>query len=70
MDLFTDNQLARYCIHLATGTMCIIIKAEWYKGQLDYSVLIPQKNEKDQTIFCNATYSQNEIDLLDLWIED
>ncbi len=68
MDLFTDNQIGRCCVHIATDTVCIIKKVEWYKGQLDYSVLVPQNDNKGKTIFCDATYSQTEIVLLEIWV--
>ena len=67
-DLFTDNQKGRIAVHLATDSLVIILFADWYKGGLHYKVLVPIKNEKDKPIFCNATYSENELELLDKWV--
>lgn len=69
MDLFTQNQKGRFCVHLATDTVCIVKDAHWFKDSLSYSVLVPQKDEKGKPIFCDATYSEKEIQLLDVWIE-
>lgn len=69
MDLFTQDQKGRCCVHLKTETVCIVKKAMWYKGELNYKVLVPQKDEKGKPIFCDATYSEKEIQLLDAWIE-
>ena len=68
MDLFTINQKGRFCIHKATNEMCVVKKAEWFRGHLTYDLLVPQKDEKGKLILCNATYSENEIELLNIWI--
>ena len=49
-------------------SLVIILFADWYKGGLNYKVLVPMKDEKDKTIFCNATYSEYELELLDKWV--
>ena len=67
-DLFTDNQKGRIAVHLATDSLVIILFADWYKGCLNYKVLVPMKDEKDKTIFCNATYSGKELELTDSWV--
>ena len=67
-DLFTENQKGRIAVHLATDSLVIILFADWYKGGLNYKVLVPMKDEKDKTIFCNATYSEYELELLDKWV--
>ena len=68
-DLFTSNQIGRFCIHLATNTLCIVRNVGWYKGGLDYGLLVPRKDEKGNVEFCDAVYSQQEIELLNIWIE-
>lgn len=69
VDLFTQNSAGRFCIHKKTGTVMLIKKAEWFRGQLDYDVIVRDKDEKGKINYCSATYSENEIELLDLWIE-
>lgn len=70
MDLFTINESGRFCVHKATGTLMIIKKAKWFKQQVDYCCLVPQEDVKGIRIFCDATYSADEIELLDMWIEE
>lgn len=67
-DLSTENQKGRIAVHLATDSLVIILFADWYKGCLNYKVLVPMKDEKDKPIFCNATYSEKELELTDSWV--
>ena len=63
-DLFTLNRLGELCVHIATDTLCIIRDATWIRGELHYSVFIPMRNEKRGMIFCEATYSESEIEIM------
>ena len=63
-DLFTSDRLGELCVHIATETLCIIRDAVWFKGELHYSVLVPMRNEKGEMIFCGATYSESEIEII------
>jgi hypothetical protein len=69
MDLFTQISVGRFCLHKKTQTVMLIKKSEWFRGELDYNVLVPGKDEKGKVNYCSATYTENEIELLDLWIE-
>lgn len=53
--------LGKIAEHKNTGTKVLIIGIGWCQNQMDFDVLVPQKDEKGKTILCNATYSQTEI---------
>lgn len=61
MDLFTINRKGKRCTHKKTGTSVIIVKTQWYKNTLHYSVLVPIYNEKEELTLCSATYTENEL---------
>ncbi len=63
-DIFTDRMRGRPAVHIATDSVVIIKNVEWYRGQLSYDVAVPQEDKKGKPIFCDATYSQNEIKIL------
>ncbi len=50
-DIFTHNVKGRICLHLETNTPCIVLKSQWFRGGLDYDVLVPQKDDKGNMIF-------------------
>lgn len=60
-DLFTKQM--EVAVHKETGTEILIENTEWYKGELHYNCLVPQKNDKGEWSFCNATYSESELSL-------
>lgn len=68
MDLFTQNQTGRIGVHLKADALIIIKNCYWNKGILNYNTLVPMLDEKDKQVFCDATYSENEIELLDFWV--
>ncbi len=61
MDLFTSQPM-KPILHVATNTVCLLKSVEWYNGELSYNLLVPQKDEKGVLHFCNATYSEREIE--------
>lgn len=62
-DLFSKQM--QVAIHNATQTEIIIQNTEWYKGEISYNCLVPQKDDKGKYSLCNATYCENEITLKD-----
>lgn len=69
-DLFSSNIKARIAIHIATSSIVILVKSMWINGILNYDVLVPIKEEKKETVFCHATYSDEDIIITDEFIED
>lgn len=59
-DLFT-TACPRTAVHLKTNTLLLVTCRSWYKGEVIYDCLVPQADEKGNTVMCNATYSENEI---------
>lgn len=68
-DLFTENLEGRFCIHRSTKTLILVKKAHWFKGILNYDCLIPEEDEKGKISYCAATYSESEIELIGIQIE-
>jgi len=72
MDLFTQNNLGRLAVHLETESVVVVKNTYWYKGILKYKVLVPMEDDhkKGKEVYCDATYSESEIQLLDCWIKN
>lgn len=62
IDLFTKEM--EVCLHKATNTEIIIRDTEWHKGQIHYNCLVPEKDHKGKLELCNATYGENEIEII------
>ncbi len=62
-DLFTQS-VGRFAIHKASKTICIITKVAWFKNGYDYTLAIPQKDNKGKVEFCHATYKETEIKII------
>lgn len=62
MDLFS-SLVGRPCLHIATETICLIKNTSWYKGRMDFHVLVPMKDDKGKIEFCDAVYSERELKL-------
>jgi hypothetical protein len=46
----------------ATQTAVWVKSFSWHNNQLDFDCIVPQIDEKGKITWCNATYSQNEIE--------
>lgn len=62
-DLFTSVK-GKTAYHIASDSIVIVLGANWYRGRLSYDVAVPQKDDKGKIVFCNATYSENEIEVI------
>lgn len=70
MDLFTHNLTGRFAVYKKTSAVVMIRTGFWFRGSMNYDVLVPEMSEKGKINFCHATYSASEIDLLDIWLND
>ena len=62
-DIFSQHKM-RVVLHIASQTDIIVERCVWIKNELHYKCLVPQKDEKGKYKLCNATYSENEIELI------
>ncbi len=62
-NLFTQN-IGRKAIHRASNTACLVVDVKWYLNSYHYTLAIPQEDGKGKIIFCNATYSEKEIEIV------
>ena len=62
-DLFTQDNRGRIAVHVATDTVIILLFSKWMRGWLHHSVLVPQRGGNGLLVFCNATYSDYELEL-------
>jgi len=58
------------CKHLCTDTFMIIKSIEKYKDSFLYNCLVITHDENDEEYLANASYSPNEIELLDQTVEE
>ncbi len=63
MDLFTQN-IGRKALHKASNTLCLVVAVEWYLNSYHYTLAVPQKDSKGKIMFCNATYTEKEIEVI------
>lgn len=61
-DLFTKQY--EICVHKASNTHILIIRTEWFKGELSYDCLVPMEEEKGRWELCNATYTEADIEII------
>lgn len=58
------------CKHISTDTIIIIESIDKYKDSLLYNCLVITQDEKGQDYLANASYSPNEVKLLNKTVEE